>query len=72
LPKPFGFRADETILFVYTFFEDFTAAQPFLLQQVNNQLVQISFLSRILDFFSFFLSLWIHLWLAKTSQQPIS
>ena len=25
-----------------------------------------------LDFFFFFLSLWIYLWLAKTSQQPIS
>jgi hypothetical protein len=32
----------------------------------------ISFLSRTLDFFSFFLSLWIYLWLAETSQQPIS
>jgi hypothetical protein len=47
----------------------FSAAQPFLLQQVNNQLVH--------DFFSqqssfFFLSLWIYLWLAETSQQPIS
>jgi len=30
---------------VYTFFEDFSAAQPFLLQQVNNQLVH-DFLSQ--------------------------
>jgi len=32
----------------------------------------ISFLSRTIDFFFFFLSLWIYLWLAETSQQPIS
>jgi hypothetical protein len=55
------------------FFEDFSAAQPFLLQQVNNQLVHDSYLSRTIDFFFFFLSLlWIYLWLAETSQQPIS
>ena len=45
--------------FLFTpFFEDFSAAQPFLLQQ-NNRLC-------------LFLSLWIYLWLAETSQQPIS
>jgi len=32
----------------------------------------ISFLSRTIDFFFFFLGLWIYLWLAETSQQPIS
>jgi len=32
----------------------------------------ISFLSRTKNFFFFFLSLWIYLWLAETSQQPIS
>ena len=32
----------------------------------------ISFLSRTIDFFFFYLSLWIYLWLADTSQQPIS
>jgi len=32
----------------------------------------ISFLSRTIDFFFFFLSLWIYLWLAETIQQPIS
>jgi hypothetical protein len=46
-----------------------------LLQQVDNQLVH-NFLSqqntRTLDLFSFFLSLWIYLRLAETSQQPIS
>ena len=35
-------------------------------------LFMISFLSRTIDFFFFFLSLWIYLWLAETSQQPIS
>jgi hypothetical protein len=29
-------------------------------------------LHSIIDFFFFFLSLWIYLWLAETSQQPIS
>jgi hypothetical protein len=64
--------AEETLfLSVYTFFEDFSAAQPFLLQQVNNQLVH-DFLSQQNNrFFFFFLSLWIYLWLAETSQQPI-
>ena len=52
------------------FFEDFSAAQPFLLQQVNTNLFMIFFLSRTIDFF--FLCLWIYLWLAETSQQPIS
>ena len=51
------------------FFEDFSAAQPFLLQQVNNQLVH-DFLSQQNN--RLFLSLWIYLWLAETSQQPIS
>jgi len=32
----------------------------------------ISFLSRTIVIFFFFLSLWIYLWLAETSHQPIS
>ena len=54
-------------------FEVFSAAQPFLLRQlVNNQLVH-DFLSQQNNrLFIFFLSLWIYLWLAETSQQPIS
>jgi hypothetical protein len=32
-------QASKLFLSVYTFFGDFSAAQPFLLQQVNNQLV---------------------------------
>jgi hypothetical protein len=49
--------------------EDFSTAQHFL-WQVNNQLVHNLFSQQ--NFFSFFLSLWIYLWLAETSQQPIS
>ena len=46
LPRPLDLRIEETfLLIVYTFFEDFSAAQLFLLQQVNNQLVH-KFLSR--------------------------
>ena len=44
---------------IFPFFEDFSAAQPFLLQQVNNQLVQYFlsqqntrlFLSELMDLF---------------------
>ena len=62
----------EHLSFLFTpFFEDFSAAQPFLLQQVNNQLVR-DFLSQQNTRRFFFLSLWIYLWLAETSQQPIS
>ena len=59
--------------FLFTpFFEDFSAAQTFLLQQVNNQLVH-DFLSQQNNrLFFFFLNLWIYLWLTETSQQPIS
>jgi hypothetical protein len=45
-PRPSGLRAEELfLLFVYTFFEGFSTARPFLLQQVNNQLVH-NFLSQ--------------------------
>ena len=41
-------------LFLFTpFFKDFSAAQPFLLQQVNNHVFMISFLNRTIDSFSF-------------------
>jgi len=54
------------------FFEDFSAAQPFLLQQVNNQLVH-DFLSQQNNGHFLFLSVLMdYLWLAETSQQPIS
>jgi hypothetical protein len=45
---------------------------PFCCNRSTNNLFMISFLSRTLDFFSFFLSLWIYLWLAETSRQPTS
>jgi len=54
------------------FFEDFSAAQPFCCNRSTTNLFMISFLSRTIDFFFFFLSLGIYLWLAETSQQPIS
>ena len=58
------------------FFGDFSAAQPFLLQQINNQLVHDFLFQQNNKVFLFFLSLtsglWIYLWLAETSQQPIS
>jgi len=46
LPRPSSLWAEETFSLLFTpFFEDFSAAQPFLLQQVNNQLVH-DFLSQ--------------------------
>jgi len=64
-------RSQTSFLFT-PFLEDFSAAQPFLLQQVTTNFFMISFLSRTLDLFFSFLSSWIYLWLAETSQQPIS
>jgi hypothetical protein len=67
-----GYSCVTLTLTLTPFFEDFSATQPFLLQQVNNQLVH-DFLSQQNNIlFFFFLSLWIYLWLAETSQQPIS
>ena len=46
---------------------------PFCCNRSTTNLFMISFLSRTrLDFFFFFLSLWIYLWLAETIQQLIS
>jgi len=45
---------------------------PFCCNRSTTNLFMISFLSRTIDFFFFLLSLWIYLWLAETSQQPIS
>jgi hypothetical protein len=56
--------------FLFTpFFEDFSASQPFLLQQVNNQLVH-DFLSQQNNRLFLFLSELMDLF--ETSQQPIS
>ena len=61
LPRPSSLWAEETFfLSDYIFFEDFSAAQPFLLQQVNNQLGHDFLSSRTIDVFFFFLSLWIY------------
>jgi len=51
------------------FFEDFSAAQPFLLRQVNKQLVH-DFLNQQNN--RLFLSELMDLFVAETSQQPIS
>ena len=58
--------------FLFTPFFGLFSSPTFLLQQVNNQLVH-NFLSQQNTIpYLFFLSLWIHLWLAETSQQPTS
>jgi len=43
-----------------------------LVMYLSTSLFKISFLSRTLDISSFFLSLYIYLWLAEISQQPIT
>jgi len=45
---------------------------PFCCDRLTTYSFMISFLSRTIDFLFFSLSLWIYLWLAETSQQPIS
>ena len=58
--------------FLFTpFRRTFQQPNPFCCNRSTTNLLMISFLSRTIDFFFFFLSLWIYLWLAKTSQQPI-
>jgi hypothetical protein len=54
------------------FLRTFQQPHPFCCNRSTTNLFIISFLSRTIDFFFFFLSLWIYLWLAETSQQPIS
>ena len=62
LPRPSSLWAEETFfLSVYTFFEDFSAAQP-CYNRSTTSLFMISFLSRTIDFFFFFLSLFIYGW----------
>ena len=59
--------------FLFTpFYEDFQQPNPFCCNRSKTNLFMISFLSRTIDLSFFFLSLWIYLWLAETSQQPIS
>jgi len=54
----------------HLFLRTFQQPNPFCCNRSTTNLFMISFLSRTIDFF--FLSLWIYLWLAETSQQPIS
>jgi len=56
----------------HLFLRTFQQPNPFCCNRSTTNLFMISFLSRSIDFFVFFLSLWIYLWLAETSQQPIS
>ena len=73
LPRPSSLWADETILFcLHLFLRTFQQPNPFCCNRSTTNLFMISFLSRTKQFFFFFLSLWIYLWLAETSQQPIS
>jgi len=70
LPRPLSLWAEETLfLSVFTFFWGLFSS-PTLFAATG--LFMISFLSKTIDFYFFFLSLWIYLWLAETSQQPIS
>ena len=65
-------RKDVSFLFT-PFFEDFSAAQPFLLQQVNNQLVH-DFLSqhnnRLFLFLSGFICGWPRPVSSRSAKQP--
>ena len=56
----------------HLFLRTFQQPNPVCCNRSTTNLFMISFLSRTIDFFFFFLSLWIYLWLAETSQQPIS
>jgi len=56
----------------HLFLRTFQQPNPFCCNRSTTNLFMISFFSRTIDFFFFFLSLWIYLWLAETSQQPIS
>jgi len=57
---------------VRLFLRTFQQPNLFCCNRSTTNLFMISFLSRTLDVFSFLLSLRIYLWLAETSQQPIS
>ena len=50
----------------------FQQPNPVCCNRSTANLFMISFLSRAIDLIFFFLSLWTFLWLAETSQQPIS
>jgi len=56
-------------LFLRTFQQPWN---PFCCNRSTTNLFMTSYLGRTIDVFCFFLSRWIYLWLAETSQQPIS
>ena len=56
----------------HLFLRIFQQPNPFCCNRSTTSLFMISFLSRTITFYFFFLSLWNYLWLAETSQQPIS
>jgi hypothetical protein len=58
--------------FSFLYLRTFQQPNPFYCNRSATNLFINSFLSRTLHFFFFFLSLWIYLWLAEASQQPIS
>ena len=58
--------------FSFLFTPFFQQPIPSYCNRSTTNLFIISFLSRAIYFFFFYLSLWIYLWLAETSQQPIS
>ena len=57
---------------LHLFLRTFQQPNPFCCNRSTTNLIMISFFSRTIDLFFFFLSLWIYLWLGETSQQPIS
>ena len=57
---------------LHLFLRTFQQPNPFCCNRSTTNLFMISFFSRTIHFFFFFLRLWIYLWLAETSQQPIS
>jgi len=71
LRKHFSFQT-ETFNCFHLFLRTFQQPNPFCCNRSTTNLFMISFLSRTIEFFFFFLSLWNYLWLAETSQQPIS
>jgi len=74
LPRPSSLWAEETLFLpVFTFFWGLFGS-PILFAATGQQPTcsWFPFSAEQLDSFVFFLSLWIYLWLAETSQQPIS
>jgi len=68
-----GYKLKKHVSFLVTpYLRTFQRPNPFCCNRSTTNLFMITVLSRTIDFFFFFRSLWIYLWLAETSQQPIS